>query len=331
MLRLPVFQHHRPASLDAAVDLLGELASRGEEAKVVAGGTDLVPNMKHEIETPAHVVSLRDLDLEGISREGDALVIGPMTTLEQVVQSPLIIEHLPALADAVGQIAGPQLRVMGTLGGNLCLNTRCLYINQTYFWRSSLGFCIKKDGDVCHVVKGGKRCVASASNDSALPLILYGAQLTIRGPKGERVVELRDFYDADGVDNRDLAPGELLTSVRVPIPDEGVVCGFEKLRQRKAIDFPLLNVAALVEGVDEVKRVELVVSALGAKPKVISLTGKLKGAAFDEELIAYAARRAYTSSKPLTSIATDPQWRRAMVPVLVKRALRKLLPAEETP
>lgn len=327
MLRLPTFQYHRPGTLKEALTLLGDFEDRGVSAKVIAGGTDLVPNMKHEIETPAHVVSIRDLGMVGVRREGDTLILGAMTPLESVASDELVAEHLPALGDAVGQIAGPQLRVTGTLGGNLCLDTRCLYINQTHFWRSSLGFCLKKDGDVCHVVKKGKRCVAAASNDSALPLMLYGAELVIGSREGERRVLLGDFYSQDGVNNRNIGPGEILIEVRVPLPGPDVRCAFEKLRVRKSIDFPLLNVAVLVEGTERAERLELVVSALGARPKRISLTSKARGAPLDEALVELAATRARAGCKPLTNLATDPQWRREMVPVLVKRALRRALNA----
>jgi 4-hydroxybenzoyl-CoA reductase subunit beta len=160
MLRLPTFRHHAPEGLDAALALIGDLVARGESVKLIAGGTDLVPNMKHEITTPAHVVSLRGAGLAGIARQGESLVLGAMTPVQTVADDPLVREHLPALAEACAQIAGPQLRRMGTIGGNVCLDTRCLYINQSYFWRSSLGFCLKRDGTVCHVVAGGKNCVA---------------------------------------------------------------------------------------------------------------------------------------------------------------------------
>lgn len=325
MLRLPIFEHHNPSSLDAALELLGEFAQRNEAAKVIAGGTDLVPNMKHEIETPQHVVSLKNLGLEGVEEEGDEIVIGAMSSLESLLSEPLIEEHLPALKQAIREIAGPQLRVMGTIGGNVCLNTRCLYINQTYFWRSSLGFCIKKDGDLCHVIKGGQNCVAAASNDSALPLMLYGANLVLRKAGQERVVSVRDFYTKDGVDNRILGTDEILTQIRVPIPASTVACGFEKLRVRKAIDFPLLNTAVLIErdAAGMVQKAELVVSALGPRPKLITLKPKQLGKPLDDELIANIAKKARSSCKPLTSIATEPEWRRDMVPVLVKRILKR--------
>ena len=326
MLRLPAFEHHRPKDLDEAVVLLGALHARGEPVKVIAGGTDLVPNMKHEITVPAHVISLRGLGLAGIRRDGDTLVLGAMTTVHAVGDDSLVGEHLPALAEACRQIAGPQLRRMGTLGGNVCLDTRCLYINQTHFWRSALGFCLKKDGTVCHVVQGGQNCVAAASNDSALPLILYGASLHLRRAGGERVVGIDRFFTADGVHNTVLEPDEILTEIRVPVPGPKVACAFEKLRLRKAIDYPLLNVAVRVDrdGPGRLERCDLVVSALGARPKRITLDKQVRGRALDAETIALVGKKAHAACRPLTNLATDPTWRREMIPVLVRRAMGRL-------
>jgi 4-hydroxybenzoyl-CoA reductase subunit beta len=170
MLRMPKFEVARPTSLEEAVALL---ASAGERAMLIAGGTDLLPNVKHRLFEPELVISLADVaQLRGIQRDGDgALVIGAMTTVDEVAKSALVQEHAPALAQATSLIAGPQLRRMGTLGGNVMLDTRCQWYNQTYFWRKSLGFCLKKDGSECHVVAGGSKCVAAASNDSAPALM----------------------------------------------------------------------------------------------------------------------------------------------------------------
>src|SRR5207244_6030984 len=144
------------------------------------------------------------------------LLLGAMCTVDELARSEVVKARLPALADACGQIAGPQLRRMGTLGGNLCLDTRCVYINQTHFWRNALGYCLKKDGTVCHVVAGGQRCVAAASNDTAPVLLALGASVRIVSPRGQRDLPLRDFYHADGVHNTVLQSDELLTEIRVP-------------------------------------------------------------------------------------------------------------------
>jgi 4-hydroxybenzoyl-CoA reductase subunit beta len=326
MLRLPRFEHHAPESAAAAATLLAELNERGESARLIAGGTDLLPNMKHEIVTPVHLVSLHRVGLRGVALEGDAVRLGAMTTIQTVADHPIVREKLPALAEACAQIAGPQLRRMGTIGGNVCLDTRCVYVNQTHFWRSALGFCLKKDGSVCHVVAGGRRCVAAAANDSALPLLAYGARLTLLSVRGERRLPIERFYQSDGANNRRLGPNEILTEIRIPVPGPRVDAAFEKLRVRKSIDFPLLNLAAIVErnAGGELVRLDLFVSARGSKPKHLSLGAALLGAALDDDTIAEAARRAHDACKPLTNISMDPGWRRAMVAVLARRALRRL-------
>jgi 4-hydroxybenzoyl-CoA reductase subunit beta len=214
MLRMDPFHVERPSSVEEAVALL---AQHGAKAKVLAGGTDVVPNMKHGLHEPDVVVSIgRIASLKGIRDVGaGVLEIGALTSLHDLEHSALVQQHAPGLAVAAGKVAGPQLRRMGTLGGNLCLDTRCLYYNQTYFWRESLGFCLKKDGSVCHVVAGGKKCVAAASNDTATMLLCLDATVEIAGPKGTRTVALADFYVADGVKNTVLEPGELLVKVLV--------------------------------------------------------------------------------------------------------------------
>ncbi len=326
MLRLPAFAYHAPASLEEVASLLADFHASGASAKLIAGGTDLVPNMKHEITTPAHVVSLHRVGLDGVREQNGHVVVGAMTSIQTVAADPLVRARLPALAEACAQISGPQLRRMGTLGGNLCLDTRCLFINQTYFWRSALGFCLKKDGAQCHVVAGGRHCVAAASNDAALPLILYGAEVSLHSARGERTLPVSQLYVADGVRNLRLEPDEILTEVRVPTPRASVRCGFEKLRVRRSIDFSLVNLAALVErDVGGVTRLELAVGCLNARPKHITLDAGVCGKPLDQALIAEVARRAHAACRPLNSIATDPEWRRQMVAVLAKRALGRLV------
>src|SRR5690606_2952419 len=161
VLRLHEYTYHRPATVAEAARLL---AANPGRARLIAGGTDLVPNMKHGLVTPSHVIALKQLgELHGIEEREGEVVIGAAETLSAVSRHPLIREHFGSLAEAAGSVAGPQLRNMGTIGGNLCLDTRCTYYNQTYFWRSALGFCLKKDGEVCHVTKVGRKCVAAHS------------------------------------------------------------------------------------------------------------------------------------------------------------------------
>src|SRR5215470_15490255 len=220
MLRLQPFDVVKPKSVDEAVALLGK---HGRKAKLLAGGTDVMPNLKHGLYEPEVVIALSDVDeLRGVRVAPDgALEIGALTTLETVESHPLVAARAPGLAQAAHSVAGPTQRTMGTLGGNVCLDTRCVYVNQTHFWRKSLGYCLKKYGTVCHVVQGGRTCVAAASNDTATMLSALDAKLTIRSARGPRDVAIRDFYKADGVFNQRLEPDELLTKISVPAPKPG--------------------------------------------------------------------------------------------------------------
>jgi 4-hydroxybenzoyl-CoA reductase subunit beta len=324
MLRLPEFSYESPDTLDEAVALLAEHPGR---ARLLAGGTDLLPNLKHGIEEADVVVSLGKLAaLREVSEWGDGgLRLGAMASLEDVSQHPLVRARFPSLATAAGLVAGPHHRRMGTLGGNVCLNTRCVYINQTHFWRESLGYCLKKDGSACHVVKGGKRCVAAASNDTAPVLTTLGATLVLRSrDRGVRELPIAEFYVQDGVQNKVLEPDELLEAVLVPAPEPGLHSAYAKLRPRDSIDFPRLSVAAafrLVGGA--VVDLRIVVSALASRPLALKkLTPLAEGRAFDDSLLDELSAAAFKACHPLTNIDGDPTWRREMVPVYVRRALK---------
>lgn len=325
MLRLHPYEYHKPATLDEALDLL---ATHGDDAMPIAGGTDLVPNMKHKLFTPGHLVALRGLsELSGIERSNGDLRIGAAESLAAVAAHPEVTGHLPSLARACGDISGPQLRRMGTIGGNVCLDTRCTYYNQTRFWRKSLGFCLKKEGEDCHVIKGGTRCVAAHSADGATALMTLDATLEIAGPQGRRSVAIDDFFTSDGVWNRRMDPNEILVAVHVPVPAPDTRFSFQKLRIRESIDFPLMNLAAAASFDDggRVAELRMVLSGMGSYPRKI---GKLEEAArgnrLDEQVIEAVAHQAFRQSHPLTNIPVDKDWRREMVPVLVRRALEEM-------
>lgn len=326
MLRLPQFALERPRSLAQAIALLSE---HGPAALPIAGGTDLVPNLKHELHSPSVLVALEHVpELRGVRVGGDgALSIGAMTRLAELAMHPEIIARAPALAQAASLVAGPQLRTMGTLGGNVLLDTRCQWINQSYFWRQALGFCLKKDGTVCHVVEGGQKCVAAASNDTAPALMTLGAVLELEGPDGPREVRLDEFWVADGICNKKLGQGELLVRIRVPAQRAGHRGAYGKLRERGSIDFPLLGVAARVdvEG-DAIADADLCVVALAARPLRVkrvadALVGKSARGPELEAAIEAVADLAYKQCHPLPNIPGDADWRKEMVPVYVRRTL----------
>ena len=325
MLRLPPFRYHRPRTIDEAVGLLDRWGTR---ALPVSGGTDLIPNMKHRLFTPDHLVALRQIPrMRGIRRKGSALVIGGAETLASVARHPEVRRRFPSLATAAGQVAGPQLRNMGTLGGNICLDTRCTYYNQTEFWRGALGYCLKKDGDVCHVTRVGRKCVAAHSADTPPVLMTLGASVELAGPEGRRDIGLNDFFLADGIWNSRRKPGEIVTRVRIPFPSRDSRAAYAKLRQRRSIDFPLLSVAvsADFQRSGRVCQIMGVVSALGARPRLLTGWARIAlGRTLSDEVIEALAERAHRQCRPLENAIVDVDWRRAMVPVQVRLALKAL-------
>ena len=328
MLPLPAFEWVRPASLD---QLLAHLAAHGDESLIVAGGTDAVPNLKHRLHEPRYVVHIGGIaGLRGTREAEDGLHLGALVTLASIAADANIARAFPALAKAAGLVAGPQLRSMGTLGGNLCLDTRCTYYNQTLFWRSALGFCLKKSGTVCHVVPAGKRCVAAHSSDVAPVLIALGASVTLASPRGVRTMPVDAFFVADGIRNTVRAADEVVVEVTVPAAARGLKSGYQKLRPRAAIDFPMLSVAFAARVDGTIADPRLVVSAIAAKPRVVSglealLEGRAPGAASIGDAVEAVAQSAWRQCHPLINVPYDAEWRRAMVPVMVKRVMAEAL------
>ncbi|MDF1799501.1 MAG: FAD binding domain-containing protein [Planctomycetota bacterium] len=340
MLRLPTFELHKPTTVAAALEAA---AASGPATRFVAGGTDLLPNLKHEMIEADHLVSLAGIEsLRGIRLDGDDLVIGPMTSLTDVASSELVQERAPALAQAAGVVAGPQHRNQGTLGGNVMLDTRCQWINQSYFWRSALGFCLKKDGTECHVIEGGKRCVAAVSNDSIAPLYTVGAKLVFQSlatpemiaagaPEGvqTRPVPVDALFKADGAYNKKVGLQELLTEIRIPALPAGHRGSYQKLRLRGSIDFPQLGIAARLD-LDEagvIVHADVVAIVVAARPVRVKkapdqLVGQTPGTPGFEAALAELCDLATRSVKALPNIPGDTEWRQRMVPVLIEDAIR---------
>ena len=310
-----------PKTLEEAFDLL---KAYGDGAKLVAGGTDILPNIKHGLHAPEVLINLKSVTgLRECELNGGVYRMGALMTIHQLALDTALASALPALVDAASVIAGPQLRRMGTLGGNICLDTRCVYINQTHFWRQSLGYCLKKDGTACHVVTSGKRCVAAASNDTAPILIALGASIEIASPRGTRTLLLEDFYLNDGVYNKTLAADEIVTAVTVPVAARSRAQAYEKLRVRGAIDFPMLNLAlAFDKNSGRAENLDVIVSAIASRPKRIK---RLPDGLIDNEYIERIAGLVFKQVRPLTNINGDIGWRREMAPVLLRRAFKKAL------
>jgi 4-hydroxybenzoyl-CoA reductase subunit beta len=319
MLRLPPFEYLAPRTLAEAASLM---ADRGPEAMYVAGGTDLYPNLKRRQFEPKTLIGLRGIkEMYGLSN-GSGLTIGAGMTLSQVSTHPEIIEKYPALARAAGLVSSPPLRNVGTIGGNLCVDTRCTYYNQTYHWRKSLGFCLKKDGDTCWVALSSPRCLAVSSSDCAPVAIALGAQVRLVGPKGERMIPAEALYHDDGLNYTTKAPDEILASIHLP-PRDGWRTTYLKLRRRGSIDFPILGVAVALrmEG-DTCAEARIVLGAVASRPVVADEAMKmLIGNKITPELIEAVAEAAYKPAKPLDNTDMALGYRKKLAKVYVARAL----------
>jgi 4-hydroxybenzoyl-CoA reductase subunit beta len=291
----------------------------------VAGGTDLYPNMKRRQFTPKVLVGLRHVDeARGVHVNG-GLDVGALATLSEVAASPAVNARWPAVARAAGLVSSPPLRNAGTMGGNLCVDTRCNYYNQSEFWRHSIGYCMKKDGDICLVAPGSSICWATSSSDTAPVMIALGAEVTLVSAEGERRLAVRDLYGPDGINYLAKRPAEVLT--RIHVPDRGGWrMTYRKVRRRGSIDFPVLGVAAAVRLRHEVvEEARIVLGAVHTSPvQATDAEEFLRGKRLDPETVEMAAGIAYTPAKPLDNTDLAHFWRKRMARVEVARALAEL-------
>jgi 4-hydroxybenzoyl-CoA reductase subunit beta len=334
MLRLPPFTYVSARTLDDAVRHAGDA---GPDGMLVAGGTDVYPNLKRRQFEPKILVGLREIpDLGRISgRAAGGMTVGAGVTLSRLAAHPEIAGGYRALALAAGAVSTPPLRNMGTLGGNLCLDTRCNYYNQTYHWRKSIGFCMKKDGDICLVAPGSSRCWAVSSTDTAPVAIALGAQVRLIGPQGERLIPAAALYRDDGIQYLAKAPAEVLVDVILP-PADGWRTTYWKLRRRGSFDFPILGVAAALRLAPDgtIEDARIVLGAVASHPvEAPQAASLLRGQRPTPELIVRAAQAAFQPAKPLDNADLTIGYRKKMARVYVERALRELagLPFEGAP
>ena len=322
-MSLPEFRVARPVTLKEALRLL---ADHGPEAMIIAGGTDVVPNLNMRLFSPRLLVDIKGIrELAGLQWDAArGLRIGALTSITGIAESPLVREKFSVLAQAASLIASPLLRNMGTVGGNLCLETRCLWYNQSYFWRKACGFCLKKDGDICHVAPGGKRCWAVWSGDSAPALLTLDAKIEIAGPRGMRTLPLKNFYRNDGMNRIDLARDEIVAAVEIAAEEAGWRGQYRKLRVRNSIDYPLAGVAVAMKTAADGTCVDVRVALTGVNPApllVPAATERLVGRKMNADSIEELAREAIRTGKPLTTSVSTPEYRREMVRVFTKRAV----------
>jgi 4-hydroxybenzoyl-CoA reductase subunit beta len=317
MLRLPFFAYLQPRSLAEALRMK---ADAGPDAMFVAGGTDLYPNMKRRHQEPKTVISLMGIpELRTMEREK----VGTCVTLSTLSNIPSF-QH-SAVATAARLVSTPLLRNMGTIGGNLCLDTRCNYYNQSHEWRKSIDFCMKKDGHICWVAPSSPRCWAVSSSDVAPVMVAIGAEYRLLGPQGERIIPAGRFYQNDGINYLTKQPDEVLVDVRLPTPN-GWDAVYHKLRRRGSFDFPVLGVAAWIQWKGKnVSAARIVLGGVASYPQEVPEAGAaLQGGPLSAETIAAAAEAAYRPAKPMDNTDFDLSWRKQMTRVYVKRALDEL-------
>jgi 4-hydroxybenzoyl-CoA reductase subunit beta len=321
-LSLPDFQLLRPRTIEEAA---GFLDSHCDDIRVLAGGTDLIPSMRQKLFEPQHVLDLRALtSLRGIKPQGDGSVeIGALTTIRAIERSDYLRQHFPVLAEAAATVASPTLRNMGTIGGNICLDTRCLWYNQSLAWRKGCGFCIKKDGDLCHVAPGGTKCWAAFSGDTPPALLCLQAEMEIVSKSGARRIPLREFYSGLGDNYRKLQPNELVTRIFLPASMADYRGVYRKLRVRGSIDYPLAGVAvAMKRNNGHIEGARIAITAVNPAPMLIPGASELlAGKTPDETLAETVGDMAARISKPLTTSALTPEYRREMIRVFTKRAI----------
>jgi 4-hydroxybenzoyl-CoA reductase subunit beta len=350
MMRLPKFVYRTPRTIAEAVKIVSDV---GSEAQFVAGGTDLYPNMKRRQQMPKTVISVMRLpelnQVSGVGSQGT--VIGGSVTLTEICENEIIKRDYPVIASAARTISTPILRNMGTIGGNLLLDTRCNYYDQNYEWRKAINFCLKKDGDVCWVAPGSSKCWAVQSSDLVPVMVAIGAKFRFVSTSGERIVEAREFYKDDGIDYMNKRPDELLVDIHLP-PTNGWRASYQKLRRRGAFDFPVLGVAAYIKyeeasgalpdgrasdtrdnGVSTgsgsnrvIADAKIVLGGIAPSPiQVIESAQALIGNSLHEDHIAAAAEAAYIKARPLDNTDFVYQWRKQMARQYTIRALRELM------
>jgi len=328
MMRLPLFRYLSPRSVREAAEML---ARSPGDAMVVAGGTDLLPNMKRRQQVPTTLVGLRRVaELTGItngdSRESGGLTIGAGTTLTRLLRVPSLRPQATGLYQAAAQIATPHLRNMGTVGGNLCLDTRCNYYDQNYEWRKAIDFCMKKDGHVCWVATSSPRCLAVSSTDLAPALVALGAEVTLVNADDTRRIPIASLYRNDGINYLTRAPSEILTAVHIP-DQSGWRSTYWKLRRRGSFDFPVLSVAAAVKFANDgsVSDARIVLGAISSSPLDAShAAASLVGQPLTDAAIANAAELAWQPARPMDNTDFALVWRKRVTRDFVGYALREV-------
>ena len=327
MITLPSFQLHCPQDLKEAVRLLAQYR---EEAQILAGGTDLIVNLRNRVFTPRHVVHLGAIrKLQAIEYSPQSgLSVGAMATISQLISDPVTRTAFPVLAQAARSVSGPTLKNMGTVGGNVCLDTRCQWYNQSYSWRKACGFCLKKEGDFCHVAPGSNLCWAAYSGDLAPAFLALGARVITQSTRGEREIPLHRFFLEDGKKRLDLAPDEIVTRLHVPTKKTNLQGYYGKLRVRGSVDYPLAGVAVTGRTVSgRFQDVTVALTAISPRPFLVEGAREiLHGVPTDdEEAIERASQLGRRMANPMRTGGTfSSSYRRYRIGLFIRDGLREI-------
>lgn len=322
MERMPEFDLQHPATVAEAAALL----AAEPLARLLAGGTDLVPNLRRGLESPAILVSLGAVrDFSDITLSDASLTLGAGVTLSQLATHELLARQYPAIGEAARAIAGPGHRSVATLGGNLCLDTRCVFYNQSAWWRAANDHCLKRGGEVCHVAPQGNRCHAAFSGDLAPVLLALGAEVELVASQRTRRLSLAALYRDDGAAHLTIARDEVLARVLVPASSAALVCGYRKARTRGAMDFPLAGVAcALQVKAGSLTQLRVALTGTNSHPLLLEGTQALTGHPVDDELLAKLGKLVQKQVSPMRTSVTQSNYRRQVASVLAQRLVREL-------
>lgn len=323
-MNLPKFKFIQPHSLDETKSLLQEY---GNKAVLLAGGTNLIVLLRYRLKKPEVVIGLKGLEeLKYISRNENGISIGSMMTLENLEKSNNLLKEYPSLISAIKMIAIPPIRNIATIGGNICLDNRCIYYNQSEFWRSAQAPCLKLGGKVCYAVEGSKRCQSVYSGDLAPILIALGAEVKIISSHGEKIIPLGEFFTKRGENPNILKSNELLSEIRIPSIGRGIGSAYEKLRIREGMDFPMASVAVMIkEKEDEtIEETRVVLGAIGTSPIEVPINSSIiNGKKPSEDLVNELSKLAIEAANPVGNLIIDTEYRKKMIGILAKSAFYK--------
>lgn len=308
---LPQFEYHKAQSVAGAIALYRKYKGK---ARYCAGGTDLIPLLKQRLSAPAAVIDLKGIDeLKTITRRKGVLIIGANVTLFDLKNNSIIREYFPSLYESLDATSCETLQMRGTIGGNILQDTRCIQYNKSLEWRTARGFCFKMGGKACNVVLNAQACFSNYCSDNAQALITLSAKVRLKGPKGERTVDLEKIFSGNGKTPFTIIPGEILTAILIPLKKtEGV---YEKLRVRDSMDYPLVDAAVSMAG----GKARVCIGGIGPAPHLYIIKS------MDENTIRATADKAYADAKPVANTTISAAYRKKMVSTLVKRAIKRVL------